>query len=639
MHHTANRLVAAQAIEILRIQKSRKENVAISGEVRSLREDITTRKEDIDNLREEVVVLWTRVGNIESEFAIHDVRLEPIITGWDGIGTTTEDISTNQKTMKDEVTRKLVAQQLEFQERSALIEKLSNDGADLVARLDIFEHRLSELDRLLQSTKAATADQKLLHELRARVDELVSAARANAEGQESISRVTDSFPRSVRPTLGLSSAISDSFISPMLQPVIQPNEVTQLDTYEELPEINELEPKPELTSLESQHLSTAKSGLGENVKAVQQYGAISNITHSLDKSTVHHRAHQEDVQEALREPQALASPISTGSDVLLQEASNPCTFLANTSHTPRDMASDRHALYQLLKLRQKNEQDLVRYYNDFAKVILMPPEGDEVERICVRRFVNGLSRKEEKDFLTEWLNTSEWSLRNTRDGVLLLSLTSEEGEVSVLSPASTRLQILKAEEAATGCEPRRTESQTLGPLAIDKSRIIRRKSPACISAERLSPQFSTGRRSMYAETPFRRAESIEMPPQHIQRPSTSPPEGPLNVHISTPSTPAEARKRSLNHVPSSPPDHTQWPVGRRLGMLLCYGEDVVSSDCSASAPPSPTTRILVARRSDAGSLADNTLGEDCRIRYRGIFEEWLKTGKKRKLGHRGRFGI
>ncbi|KAK5104926.1 hypothetical protein LTS08_001197 [Lithohypha guttulata] len=580
MHHTANRLVAAQAIEILRIQKSRKENVAISGEVRSLREDITTRKEDIDNLREEVVVLWTRVGNIESEFAIHDVRLEPIITGWDGIGTTTEDISTNQKTMKDEVTRKLVAQQLEFQERSALTEKLSNDGADLVARLDIFEHRLS-----------------------------------------------------------LSSAISDSFISPMLQPVIQPNEVTQLDTYEELPEINELEPEPELTSLESQHLSTAKSGLGENVKAVQQYGAISNITHSLDKSTVHHRAHQEDVQEALREPQALASPISTGSDVLLQEASNPCTFLANTSHTLRDMASDRHALYQLLKLRQKNEQDLVRYYNDFAKVILMPPEGDEVERICVRRFVNGLSRKKEKDFLTEWLNTSEWSLRNTRDGVLLLSLTSEEGEAPVLSPASTRLQILKAGETATGCEPRRTESQTLGLLAIDKSRIIRRRSPACISAERLSPQFSTGRRPMYAETPFRRAESIEMPPQHIQRPSTSPPEGPLNIHISTPSTPAEARKRSLNHVPSSPPDHTQWPVSRRLGMLLCYGEDVVSSDCSASAPPSPTTRILVARRSDAGSLADNTLGEDCRLRYRGIFEEWLKTGKKRKLGHRGRFGI
>lgn len=89
--------------------------------------------------------------------------------------------------------------------------------------------------------------------------------------------------------------------------------------------------------------------------------------------------------------------------------------------------SMRQILYNILNLRQQDEESLTQYLVRFQELMGSAVADTEVLSICLRRFLNGFLHQEEQDLLGEWLNTSEYSLQAARDCITLLSYCGPKG--------------------------------------------------------------------------------------------------------------------------------------------------------------------------------------------------------------------
>lgn len=85
-------------------------------------------------------------------------------------------------------------------------------------------------------------------------------------------------------------------------------------------------------------------------------------------------------------------------------------------------------LRQLLHLKQSTEEDLPEYFNRLADIASECPYDAGVEPIYLRRFISGIDGDVEQYFVKQWLQSSHFSLENTRDAVIVLSRWSNANE-------------------------------------------------------------------------------------------------------------------------------------------------------------------------------------------------------------------
>lgn len=81
----------------------------------------------------------------------------------------------------------------------------------------------------------------------------------------------------------------------------------------------------------------------------------------------------------------------------------------------------RQLLYAILKLRQEEDESLTQYFARFRALMAAVALDEEVSTICLRRLLNGLREREQRDFFHEWLITSEYSLQHAQECVVMLT--------------------------------------------------------------------------------------------------------------------------------------------------------------------------------------------------------------------------
>lgn len=112
----------------------------------------------------------------------------------------------------------------------------------------------------------------------------------------------------------------------------------------------------------------------------------------------------------------------------LQQTYSPETMLRShkdeyTSQIVTAKDIDEHlpqSLRQLLNLKQTAQVNLVDYFNVLTNITSADPFDTELENICLRRFIDGISDPMERTFIQGWLQDGRLSLQNTRDAVVLL---------------------------------------------------------------------------------------------------------------------------------------------------------------------------------------------------------------------------
>ena len=198
----------------------------------------------------------------------------------------------------------------------------------------------------------------------------------------------------------------------------------------------------------------------------------------------------------------------------------------------------------LLDLRQGTTEGLVPYFNRLLSIVERLPSEEEIERICLRRFIHGLRDDEANNLFAEWLHSSEITIQSARDFVVLWSRSTTSGQavtpnsatvpswqhaVSIEMPdyrqvprevrEETIESLLEDEqEAFAELHQRDRGGETASPKRKERPRACKRKSPKHNSPADAS--FVTTRAAWRAQIDPEREETDDgdlEPDQHKRR--------------------------------------------------------------------------------------------------------------------------
>ncbi|KAK5939745.1 hypothetical protein PMZ80_008127 [Knufia obscura] len=410
------RATAQQAIEVLKVHQLRKENVIIFEEVKHLRGEVTSRQNELNDALRQIADLKTQLKDVVDKTGEYDKKLEALGLATGRVDNDVADLRRDQEQVKDELTNKLEAQQATAEKTGRVTEKLREEVEQLRKQIDDSENKTAGIIDDMNQDLNAKAEQQGVIELGERLDQLIDDLELRLRTHENVSRVTDTAEELVERTSGNALSSDDQYDDSMWKPIGGPTEAqTNVRQEEGTKEVSE-------NQIETQPISAVPP----HVEVSPKRNMISNIPHDLPLAEGpppamavdgHHQyqtvpkqaAKQQNLHEIRGAHQAPPMP--------QQPASRPRTSLQ----------SMRQVLYNILKLKQQEEESLAEYFSRFQKVMEAAVTDAEVVTICLRRFMNGFLHQEEQELLCEWLNTGEYSLQAARDCMTLLSYCGPDG--------------------------------------------------------------------------------------------------------------------------------------------------------------------------------------------------------------------
>lgn len=91
------------------------------------------------------------------------------------------------------------------------------------------------------------------------------------------------------------------------------------------------------------------------------------------------------------------------------------------SAPPVNLCAQTRHLEAVLRMQRDPREPISEYFNRHLPALEAFHNNPEAVRICLHRFCHGLSDLFSTDYLTNWLNTSDWSLQSVRDCLVLLN--------------------------------------------------------------------------------------------------------------------------------------------------------------------------------------------------------------------------
>lgn len=93
----------------------------------------------------------------------------------------------------------------------------------------------------------------------------------------------------------------------------------------------------------------------------------------------------------------------------------------DVSTAPLDRNVDWRVLDALVHLGQKKHETILQYFNNFQSLLVGQSYNEDIIAIFLRRFSFGLLDDGCRAYFQQWLNTSQWTVRNAQDCVTLLA--------------------------------------------------------------------------------------------------------------------------------------------------------------------------------------------------------------------------
>lgn len=172
---------------------------------------------------------------------------------------------------------------------------------------------------------------------------------------------------------------------------------------------------------------------------------ISNINHKTPYEVGHQR-----VRESRSQIEYVASLLEASPTLPQQNEPKVPAILGAGNGVPvqgsgiqptlADPQTICEALRMLLELKQ-HQKDLTQYFEVFQPIFAALPRNEDVESICLMRFINGIAEDWEKAFVLEWLKSGQFTIQNARDCTVLLDHCLKH------SPHTTGIGVLEKGDA------------------------------------------------------------------------------------------------------------------------------------------------------------------------------------------------
>lgn len=405
---TTGRPTAKQAIEVLRIHQLRRENGAIFEEVKGLREDVTNRQSDLDEARKDVSKLTDELKQMQQIVCDYGTRLAQFDTGPPSYAEELKKVQQNQRSLREEFCKANKAFDAINLQNQSTIKELVEEVTLLKTQMIDWEKTCANSMDELRNDLANRAERGVVAELEDKLEDFVQEIDARFESLQKVNCVTDSFPSARKQRSGRGDHLHN--VSSPTAPA--PSHFS----YEHDSNRGRWEPIDTQAALRAtppampETLILARPREDTNIQTpstlrstVPTREAISNIFHT-----------EPVVGQILANAPQHLDPPATPLEVGPQQT-------PTVEPVQKTAEANWDALNAILKLRQRGSETLAQYLARFQVGIRRFPADCDIVAACLKRLVSGMGCNEERQFVQEWLTTSDWTLENVRDCILLLT--------------------------------------------------------------------------------------------------------------------------------------------------------------------------------------------------------------------------
>ncbi|KAK5092969.1 hypothetical protein LTR70_005168 [Exophiala xenobiotica] len=410
------RATAQQAIEVLKVHQLRKENVIIFEEIKHLRGEVTSRKNELNDALKQVADLKAQLKKAINSAGDRDKMVEALKTSNESTRTSVEGLRQGLEAVKEDLTRKLGIQQTTAQKTDAVTKALREDIVQLRKHIESTDNKTVDLIESLNQDLDGKAEQQAVSELEDRLDQLVQSLEPTLETHRSVSRVTDTAEELVRQSSDRDLPNTHRYEESMWKPIrsaLEAQTPAQQDPSTMARQITEERAEDHPPALTPLH-----------AEANSRRNTISNI---------HHEIANQDKQPALvarpvtAQQQNVPVQPSKQRDIRIvstEHRSGPVLFpspQAQISRPHTNPEAMREALYAILKIGQGGNASLAHYLARFEDFLALVRADEQVAGICLTWFLEGLADDNERCPIEQWLRTSECPLQAVRDCIIILT--------------------------------------------------------------------------------------------------------------------------------------------------------------------------------------------------------------------------
>lgn len=169
----------------------RKENVIIFEEIKHLRGEVTSRKDELNDALKQVADLKAQLKEAANSAVDRDKEVEALKISGESTRTSIEGLRQDLEAAKDELTEKQEVQQEIGQKTDAAIEALRGDIAQLRKQIENTDNKTADIIENMNQDLDGKAEQQAVSELGNQLDQLVQNLESRLETHKSVSRVTD----------------------------------------------------------------------------------------------------------------------------------------------------------------------------------------------------------------------------------------------------------------------------------------------------------------------------------------------------------------------------------------------------------------------------------------------------------------
>lgn len=403
------RLSAKEAIEALKAYQLSKVTAGVSEEIKALREEVKNWNNHVDETRNDVNELRVESKEVQQTVHGHERTLLQLESGLTNL---TKELRTMQQldaTLDERISKLRAASDAMRLHNESTTGILSEKVAELSNKIRSFEDIEVQAVRELHRDVTNRTGEGIVKELEDKLEDFIQEVDTRFEGLQHLVRVPDSFASSHNHQPGERHPVDNA--SPLTAPAHSPSSPRQdsdsgrwrpIDFQTALQATPP--PLPETLPLVIHREDTDVQTPSTFRSTALTRPDISNIVHTRPPPV-------KNATQIL--PQKLPLTISAG--VSLKQHNGP------VEPGSKQNEIDWTTLNGLLKLRQKRDQSLTEYFASFQTLAAKLHSDHGIVSACLRRFVNGIVDNRQKDFVREWLMTSDWTVENIQDCMLLIT--------------------------------------------------------------------------------------------------------------------------------------------------------------------------------------------------------------------------
>lgn len=398
---TTVRPSAKQAIEMLKIHQLRRENAAIYTEIKSLREDVASRQADLDEARKDISKLTDEFEQIRHTICDYGTRLAQLDIDSTDRATEVKGLQQTHNSFREDFFKAFDASNLQSQNAiNVLVEKVTILKDQVVA----WEKACADSVDELRDELASRAERGLLAELEDKLEDFVQDIDGRFEALQKISCVTDSFASRRDQESGRYIPIQNASSPTATRSSEHDSDRDRWKPIDTQAASRATPPVMPETSVQTQPRDGTDMQTPSTLRSNgSRRETISNIAHA--RPTV-----QQVSAEIVQHVNLQTVPL------VVAQQQVPASRAAQ-----KDPRTNWSALTEILKLRQGEKETLTQYFARCRVMYSQFPSDQDVVAACLRRLAIGMVRQEEKEFVREWLTTSDWTLDNAQDCLLLLT--------------------------------------------------------------------------------------------------------------------------------------------------------------------------------------------------------------------------